>query len=138
MLRVKRKKIRSNDWSVKDVQMILSNPVYAFGVQMEPQAEICNWIRAFNLSAPKEFWQSHSDLKANAYLSFLDWLELNNFVEKVAVCPPIIAVNVWVKTQEKSLKEKRFVDQNILNKIEAVKVFRFPSDNISINTRRNG
>jgi hypothetical protein len=116
------KKTKSNKWTPKDVMGIINNPVYAFGILYEPQGELCEWIRAFNVSLPDSFWERTIEDQAAGYLSFLDWLVRNGFLIKERDdFPPLLPVEQWLVAQRKSTGEP--MDYAALAKVAATKVF---------------
>jgi len=129
-LKKTRKVLKNTDkWTPQKVTSILTDPIYAFGIWIEPAHGAFTTqelIQVFNYCAPEWFWRLTSGKKARIYRSFFDWLEQNGLIKiLMREVETIISVDEWIKVQEimlLELKQAR-LSKKFVHIIGAIEVF---------------
>jgi hypothetical protein len=112
---------KRTDWTPEDVKEILFNPIYAYGIWMEPKKDLSEWMSALSAALPIEFWEQPVEKKSELYSVFFTWLQQNRFVLKIRDdAPTMIDVETWLAVQQKLLDEPGHIDPI---KLEAVRGF---------------
>lgn len=89
-----------------DIASILGNPIYAFGIYLEPAEETFFWIQAFNRSLPDQFWQLDLKKQEKIYRTFIEWIAQNHFVEIIQRdVQPLITIKEWIAAQKRLVSE---------------------------------
>lgn len=108
-----------------EVSAMLTNPTYAFGMVLEPQNEISDWVKAFNFVVPEKFWWLPLTMQLEVYHTFFQWLEENDFVIVASEAPVIVPVVDWLHTQKVIAKVNKMkqLNEEIISKAELVSAF---------------
>lgn len=111
--------------SADDISTLLNNPTYAFGIVLEPQEEIADWVKAFNFVVPEKFWLLPLSMQLEIYQTFFEWLEENNHIRNASEAPTIVPIVDWLHTQKVISKVNRMKQLNdaVLHKAELVYTF---------------
>jgi len=93
-------------WTGNDIENIVVNPAYAFGILLEPQDEAFNWVRALDRSLPNPFWRRQTDQQEKVYRLYFEWLDQNGLV-RIADrnVPSIVSVETWLTAHKRSRSE---------------------------------
>jgi len=90
---------RDRPWTARDVERLLNDPCYAFGLQLEPQADLVATVAAFtrSLAERPERWDL-ARLEAE-YRALFARLEASGRFRRGPDVPPIIPLEAWLRAQ---------------------------------------
>jgi hypothetical protein len=98
---------RDRPWNRGDVERLLNDPVYAFGVSLEPRADLTATVDAFtrSLAERPEEWDLPR-LEAE-YRGLLARLEVSGRFRRGPDAPPLLTVPEWLRAQLARIAELR-------------------------------
>ena len=98
---------RDRPWNRTDVERLLNDPAYAFGVSLEPRADLAATVAAFtrSLAERPEEWNL-ARLEAE-YQGLLARLEASGRFRRGPDVPPLITVPEWLQAQLSRIEELR-------------------------------
>jgi hypothetical protein len=98
---------RDRPWNRHDVERLLNDPVYAFGMSLEPRADLTATVAAFtrSLAERPEEWNL-ARLEAE-YRGLLARLEASGRFQRGPDVPPLISVPEWLQAQLARIEELR-------------------------------
>ncbi|HZS01730.1 MAG TPA: hypothetical protein VFE37_23635 [Chloroflexota bacterium] len=90
---------RDRPWNQRDVERLLNDPVYAFGISLEPRADLTATVDAFtrSLADRPEEWDL-ARLEAE-YRALLQRLEASGRFRRGPDAPPLITLAEWLGAQ---------------------------------------
>jgi hypothetical protein len=89
-------------WTSMDVAGILGNPVYSFGICLEPQDETFFWIQAFTRTLPEQFWKLEPARQEDIFAAYIEWIARNDYVKIVQRnAETIIPKSEWILAQKR-------------------------------------
>jgi hypothetical protein len=98
---------RDRPWNRHDLERLLNDPGYAFGVNIEPRADVAATVAAFtrSLAERPEEWDL-ARLEAE-YQGLLARLEASGRFRRGPDMPPLISVPEWLQAQLARIEELR-------------------------------
>jgi hypothetical protein len=98
---------RDRPWTERDVERILNDPCYAFGLRLEPQADLVATVAAFTrgLAERPERWNL-ARLEAE-YRALFARLEASGRFRREPDVPPTIPVEEWLGAQLARIERQR-------------------------------
>jgi len=113
----------SKDFTNKDIENIVYDPVHAFGIVYEPRSEIVEWVKLFTHFAPDKFWRASTRERIDVFIKLFLWLEENHYIKRTGKAPVLINNEEWIRALLVSKKDLKAITKRMLSKQAKLKTF---------------
>jgi hypothetical protein len=90
---------RDRPWSPHDVEQVLNDPVYAFGLTLEPRADLVATVGAFTRGLAERPVEWDLAGLEREYRALFQRLEASGRFRRGPDAPPLVAVEDWLRAQ---------------------------------------